>query len=184
MLRELNDPAARLFQAVQRSQVSRLPNRALSGSRARFADRRRVSSLRCGQLRGLVASLFPSLSGEAAAYRKGDADNELAAGCTASQRTAAAISSPAEAADRGRGSYLGSVHSRLAVMSATIGVPRCRPRQAPLRCCARTRATAPRAAAFSYPAALDQASRLRRLTYDRDDGRRLDLGYPRHCRDR
>jgi hypothetical protein len=64
----------------------------------------------------------PSLSGEAAAYRKGDADNQVGAGLH-SQRTAAAISSPAEAADRGRGSNLGSVHSPLAVMSATIGVP-------------------------------------------------------------
>jgi hypothetical protein len=79
-----------------------------------------VSSLRCGQLRGLVASLFPTLSGDAAVYRKGDADNQVGAGLH-SQRPAAAISSPAEAADRGRGSYLGSVHSRLAVMSATIG---------------------------------------------------------------
>ena len=43
--------------------------------------------------------------------------------------------------------------------------------------------TATHAAASSYPAALAQASRRDDLTYDCDDGRRLDNGYPRHCRD-
>jgi len=38
-------------------------------------------------------------------------------------------------------------------------------------------------AASSYPAAPAKASRRDDLTYDRDDGRRLDNGYPRYCRE-
>ena len=64
----------------------------------------------------------PSLSGDAAVYRKGDADNQVGAGLH-SQGTAAAISSPAEAAERVAAVPWVQSTSPLAVMSATIGVP-------------------------------------------------------------